>query len=221
MDAHDSYAVARTQFEADFARTGTPVLPARYRRNAVIVAQGDRTSAIYYIRTGRVKLAICSPAGKQAVVAVLGPGDYFGESALIARPAQNATAIALTNCSVLAIERTAALRLLESDRRFATQFRSYLVERIVRTEDDAADQLMNPAEKRLARLLLLLADPVPAGEDRILPRISHESMAEMIGTTRSRVTVLLNKFRRLGHVSRDRGLVIIHRSVADIIDQPS
>ena len=211
---------ARTQVEEDFARTGTPALPARYRRNAVIVAQGDRTSAIYYIHTGKVKLTICSPSGKQAVVAILGPGDYFGEAALIARPAQNATAIALTNCSILAIEHRAALRLLENDSAFAKRFRSYLVERLVRAEEDVADQIMNPAEKRLARLLLVLAEPAAGSRDSILPRISHESIAEMIGTTRSRVTVLLNKFRRLGYVSRDHGLVIVHRSLAEIIDSP-
>lgn len=216
-----SYGTAKTQAEEDFARTGIPALPVRYGRNAIIVAQGNRATAMYYIRTGKVKLTICSPAGKQAVVAILGPGDYFGECSLIARPWQNATAVALTNCSILTIEQGAALRLLASDSRFAERFRAYLVERIVRTEEDLADQIMNPAEKRLARLLVTLAEPTTRGGDWILPRISHESMAEMIGTTRSRVTILMNKFRRFGYISRDRGLVIIHQSVMEILDSPS
>lgn len=215
-----SHGTAKMQAEEDFARTGIPALPVRYRRNAIIVAQGDRAAAIYYIRTGKVKLTICSPAGKQAVVAILGPGDYFGECTLIARPFQNATAVALTNCSVVTIEQNDALRLMASDGRFAERFRAYLVERIVRAEDDLADQIMNPAEKRLARLLLSLAEPTTRGGDWILPRISHESMAEMIGTTRSRVTILMNRFRRLGYISRDHGLVIIHQSVMQILDAP-
>jgi CRP-like cAMP-binding protein len=191
-----------------------------HRRNSVIFAQADRADAMYYLSEGRVKLMICSPSGHQVAVAILGPGDYFGECALLPRSFHHTTAVALTNCSIVRIEHDTALRLLDTDLRFALRFRGYLVERIIRLEDHIAQQMMHSAEKRLACLLLLLAEPVPGDTERVLPRVSHEMMAEMIGTTRSRVTVLLNKFRRQGHLSHRRGSVVVHASIADLTVHP-
>ena len=194
--------------EAYLKSTGPARTIARYRRGAIVFAQGDPGNDIRYIQKGAIKLSVLSRIGKEAVVAMLAPGDFFGEGALAGQSVRIGTATAMTPSSVLVIEKEAMIRLLHEEPTFADRFLSHMLARNIRIEADLVDQLFNSSEKRLARTLLLLARYGQANPQRTLPKISQETLAEMIGATRSRVNFFMNKFRKLGFIEYNGGLKI-------------
>jgi CRP/FNR family cyclic AMP-dependent transcriptional regulator len=174
---------------------------AKYRRRDAIFAQGDPARAIYYIQDGKVKLTVVSPHGKEAVIAVLGPGTFLGEECLTGTASNRATATAITSVSTLRIEKESLQTLLNENAIFSKFFTQYLLSRKARIEEDLIDHLFNSSEKRLARTLLLLAGFGENGvEATPLPKISQETLAEMVGTTRARVNFFMNRFRKAGYV---------------------
>jgi CRP/FNR family cyclic AMP-dependent transcriptional regulator len=180
----------------------------KYRRGEVVFAQGDAGNDIRYIQQGAIKLSVLSHVGKEAVVAMLGPGDFFGEGALAGQTVRIGTATATVASSVLIIEKDAMIRVLHHEPAFSDRFISYMVTRNMRIEADLVDQLFNSSEKRLARTLLLLARYGEVNPQRALPKISQETLAEMIGATRSRVNFFMNKFKKLGFIEYNGGLKI-------------
>jgi CRP-like cAMP-binding protein len=189
----------------------------RFEAGAVVFAQGVPANAVFFLETGGVKLSVVSETGKEAVVGILGAGDFFGEGCLAAQPLRMSTAVAVTQVRVLRIPRLDMVRLLREDLDFADRFLSHMLTRNIRIEEDLVDQLFNSSEKRLARTLLLLArygevDTQP----RTLPRLSQETLAEMIGTTRSRVNVFMNKFRRLGFIEYN-GVLKINGALLSVV----
>jgi CRP-like cAMP-binding protein len=188
---------------------GAPRRVAAFARGKVIFAQGEPSETVMYIRQGGVKISVLSRGGKEAVVAMLGPGDFLGEGALTGQPVRIGTATATTPVTVLVIEKHAMLRLLHEEPTFSDRFISFMLARNIRIEADLVDQLFNSSEKRLARALLLLARYTDqSGAERTIPKISQETLAEMIGTTRSRVNFFMNKFRELGFIHYNGGLTI-------------
>jgi len=190
----------------------TSASPARrvvkYRQGEVVFAQGDPSEDIKYIQKGAIKLSVLSKIGKEAVVAMLGPGDFFGEGSLAGQLIRIGTATAVVASSVLTIEKAAMIQLLRDEHTFSDRFISYMLTRNIRIEADLVDQLFNSSEKRLARTLLLLARYGQDNPQRKLPKISQETLAEMIGATRSRVNFFMNKFRKLGFIEYNGGLTI-------------
>jgi len=180
----------------------------KYRRGEVVYSQGDPGNDIGYIQKGAIKLSVLSRSGKEAVVAMLAPGDFFGEGALAGQSVRIGTATAMVASSVLIIEKEALARLLHEEPTFSDRFISYMLTRNMRIEADLVDQLFNSSEKRLARTLLLLARYGHSNPQRTLPKISQETLAEMIGATRSRVNFFMNKFRKLGLIEYNGGLKI-------------
>jgi CRP/FNR family cyclic AMP-dependent transcriptional regulator len=188
-----------------------------YRRKQVIFAQGDPADAVFYLERGQVKLTVVSDQGKSAVVAILGPGDFFGEGGLAGQPVRMATASALTEVSVVRVERQVMIRLLHERSLFSERFMAHLLARNVRFEEDLVDQLFNSSEKRLARVLLLLARFGKEGQtEPVIPKISQEVLAEMVGTTRPRISGFMNKFRKLGFIEYNGGLHI-HSSLLNVL----
>ena len=179
-----------------------------YKKGAVIFSQGDPANDVRYIQKGAVKLSVLSRIGKEAVVAMLAPGDFFGEGALAGQSQRIGTATAVTACRVVIIEKDAMTRLLHEEPSFSDRFISYMLSRNIRIEADLVDQLFNSSEKRLARTLLLLARYGGESPGRPLPKISQETLAEMIGATRSRVNFFMNKFRKLGLIEYNGGLKV-------------
>ena len=191
---------------------------AQYRPGAVVFSQGDPANDIRYIQKGAIKLSVLSHSGKEAVVAMLSPGDFFGEGALAGQSVRIATATAVAASSVLIIEKEAMARLLHQQPEFSDRFIAYMLTRNIRIEADLVDHLFNSSEKRLARTLLLLArygDPNP---QRKVPQISQETLAEMVGTTRSRVNFFMNKFRSLGLIEYSgSGGVTINSALLSVV----
>jgi CRP-like cAMP-binding protein len=182
---------------------------SRCRAGQVIFSQGDPADAIFYIVRGKVKIIVTSERGKEAMIAMLGEGDFFGDTCLIGQPLRAATAIALTESILIRFDKAEMLRVLDAESEFAEMFTLHLLARKSRMEADLADHLLNSSEKRLARILLLLANFDKDGEPKpITARITQEMLAEMVGTTRPRVSFFMNKFRKLGHVDYGGGLVI-------------
>jgi CRP-like cAMP-binding protein len=182
---------------------------AEYRSGAVIYSQGDPCDSVLYIQKGGVKLRVTSHAGKEAIVAMLGPGDFFGEGALAGQPVRMATAVATSASAVLVVEKQQMIRLLHEQHALSDRFLAYVLARNIRVEADLVDQLFNSSEKRLARTLLLLARYGKRDTPhRVLPKISQEMLAEMVGTTRSRVNFFMNKFKKLGFIDYNGGLKI-------------
>ncbi len=180
-----------------------------YRKDTIVFSQGEPADAVFYLRKGRVKLTVVSDQGKEAVVAILGEDVFFGEGCLIAQPRRMATATTLTPCSILRLDRSAMVRVLHAEPTFAERFITHLLARNIRVEEDLVDQLFNSAEKRLARVLLLLANFGKEGTpEPVIPQISQETLAEMVGTTRSRVNFFMNKFRKLGFIEYNGGLEV-------------
>jgi CRP/FNR family cyclic AMP-dependent transcriptional regulator len=178
-----------------------------FRRSEAIYSQGDPAKTILYIETGGVKLTVVSKAGKEAVLAILGPGDFFGEGCLAGQSIRMGTATAITPTKALLIDKNEMIRVLHSDKSVADRFLSYVLSRNIRIEEDLVDQLFNSSEKRLARALLLLARYGKEDKpQKVLHKISQETLAEMIGTTRPRVNFFMNKFRKLGFVKYNGGL---------------
>jgi CRP/FNR family transcriptional regulator, cyclic AMP receptor protein len=182
---------------------------ATYQRSDILFAQGDPCPTVMYIQTGAVKLSVLSKIGKEAVVAMLGPGDFLGEGCLAGQPLRMATATAMAPSRVLVVQKDAMIRLLHKQHAFSDRFITHMLARNIRIEEDLVDHLFNSGEKRLARTLLLVArygkQEAPA---RVLPKLSQEVLAEMIGTTGSRVNFFMNKFRRLGFIEYNGGLKI-------------
>lgn len=173
-----------------------------------LFSQGEPANQVFYILDGSVKLAVTSAAGKEGVITILGPGDFLGESCLAGQPLWIATATTMTQGSALVIEKAEMLRLLHAEHEFSDRFISYMVTRNLRTEEDLIDQLFNSSEKRLARALLLLARYGKPNQALTLPTVSQEVLAEMVGTTRTRVNFFMNKFRKLGFIHYNGGLKI-------------
>jgi len=181
----------------------------QYRRSQKIYSQGDSAKTVIYIQQGGVKLSVVSAAGKEAIVALLGPGDFFGERCMTGLPFHTGTATAMTPTVVLVIPKSEMIRLLHKEHKLSDLFISYLLSRNIRVEEDLIDQLFNSIEKRLARTLLLLARYGTQNQpQKVLPKVSQEALAEMIGTTRSRVNVFMGKFKKLGFIHNDGGLHI-------------
>jgi CRP-like cAMP-binding protein len=188
-----------------------------YRKSQKIFSQGDPAASVLYIQQGGVKISVVNESGKEAVVAMLGPGDFFGEGCLAGQPVCMATATAITPTTALAIEKNEMVRVLHEEHAFSDRFISYMLARNIRVEEDLVDQLFNSTEKRLARTLLLLARYGKQNHpDTLLPRISQEMLAEMIGTTRSRVNFFMTKFRKLGFIHYNGGLQV-HNSLLSVV----
>lgn len=181
---------------------------ARYARGTVIFSQGQKADSVFYLQQGGAKLSVVSSAGKEAVVAMLGPGDFVGEGCLAGQPLRMATARAVVPTRVLRIPKREMMRTLHDQPALSDRFIAHMLTRNIRIEEDLVDQLFNSSEKRLARTLLLLAQYGAEGEPRSLPRFSQETLAEMVGTTRSRVNVFMNKFRKLGLIEYNGGLTV-------------
>ena len=181
----------------------------RFARGATVFAQGAQAHSVFYIQDGGVKLSVLSSAGKEAVVAMLGPGDFFGEGCLAGQTLRMGTATALVPTTVLRIQKREMMRTLHAQSTLSDRFIAHMLARNIRIEEDLVDQLFNSSEKRLARTLLLLAR---YGDEerpqRLLPKLSQETLAEMVGTTRSRVNFFMNKFRKLGFIQYNGGLKI-------------
>ena len=188
-----------------------------YRTNAAIFAQGDVADSIYFLRKGKVKLSVVSNRGKEAVIALLNAGDFFGEGCLAGQVKRMATASAMTMSSVIRVEKAAAVSVLTSEPEFAAAFMHHLLSRSIRIEDDLVDQLFNSSEKRLARVLLLLANFGKEGKpETVIAKISQQTLADIVGTTRSRVSFFMNKFRKLGFVQYN-GHLEVHSSLLNVI----
>ncbi len=190
----------------------------QFPKNKVIFAQGDPSEAVFYIQNGRAKLTVVSKHGKEATIALLGEGDFMGEGCITSdQPLSVASATAITDCCVLRIEKGAMLKVLHAEHAFSDLFVAYLVVRHNHTQADLVDQLFNSAEKRLARTLLLLAHFGKEGRsENVIPKISQETLAEMIGTTRARVNFFMNRFRQLGLIDYNGGLEV-HSSLLDVV----
>ena len=178
----------------------------KYAPGRVVFAQGDAADDIRYLQKGAIKLSVLSHIGKEAVVAMLGPGDFFGEGVLAGQLIRIGTATAISTSSVLSIDKATVSRLLRDEPTFSNRFLSYMLTRNIRIEADLVDQLFNSSEKRLARTLLLMARYGGTDPQRVLPKISQETLAEMIGATRTRVNFFMNKFRKLGFIEYSGGL---------------
>ena len=193
-----------------------------YRKDQIVFRQGDPADAVFYIQSGKAKKTVVSEQGKEAVVALLGPGDFFGESCLGGELLRLSTVSALTKAAIARISKADITRVIREEPAFAELFISHLLTRNSRVEEDLVDQLFNSSEKRLARTLLLLANFGKEGRpEPIVAKVSQETLAEMIGTTRSRVSFFMNKFRKLGLINYN-GSIEIHSSLLNVVlrDQP-
>jgi len=204
------------------AKVGVGKAILEFQKNQNIFSQGDVADTVFYLQKGRVKLTVLSEQGKEAVVAILEPGQFFGEGCLNGHPLRMATTTAMEECLVTSIAKEAMIALLHTEPKFSEMFMAYLLTRNSRVEEDLIDQLFNSSEKRLARLLLLLAHFGKESSPRpINPSISQETLAEMIGTTRSRVSYFMNKFRKLGLISYN-GKIEVRNSLLSAVlhDKP-
>ncbi len=194
-----------------------------FRKGQTVFAQGEPAEALYYLRKGQVKVTVISELGKEAVIAILGHGSFFGEGCLTGQQVRMASATAMTDCVAIRLEKAAVIRMMREDALFSEQFTAYLLARNARVEADLVDQLFNSSEKRLARILLILANFGKEGKpEPIIPLISQETLAEMIGTTRSRVSFFMNKFRQLGFIDYN-GHIEVHSSLLNVVllDDPT
>jgi CRP/FNR family transcriptional regulator, cyclic AMP receptor protein len=188
-----------------------------YRKDEVVFAQESPTDAVFYIHKGKVKIAVTSEQGKEAVIALLGAGDFFGEGCLIGQSRRLASAVAMSDCEVMRVEKATMIRVLHAEPAFAEMFMAHLLTRNSRIEEDLVDQMFNSSEKRLARALLVLANfgkeggPLP-----ITTQISQETLAEIVGTTRPRVSSFMNKFRKLGFIDYN-GDIKVHSSLLSVV----
>ncbi|MGA8292781.1 MAG: Crp/Fnr family transcriptional regulator [Rhodoplanes sp.] len=193
-----------------------------YSKDQVVFSQGDPADAVFYIQKGKVKVTVVSEQGKEAVVAILGAGDFFGEACLAGQPRRLATVAVMADSVIVRLEKAAIIRVIHIEPAFSELFIAHLLDRTIRVESDLVDQLFNSSEKRLARLLLLLANFGKEGKpEPLIAKISQETLAEMIGTTRSRVSFFMNKFRQLGFIDYNGGIAV-HSSLLDVVlhDQP-
>jgi CRP-like cAMP-binding protein len=215
---------ARSEFDpqAFLAEIGEGKTVQTFHKNEIVFSQGEPADRVFFIQKGRVKAVVLSEQGKEAVVGIFEPGQFFGEGCLNGQPVRISTIAALEDCVITAITKTAMRQVLRGEPKFSEFFRSYLLSRNIRIEEDLVDQLFNSSEKRLARLLLLLANFGKDGSlQPIKVRVSQETLAEMIGTTRSRVSFFMNKFRKLGFISYN-GQIEVHNSLLNAVlhDKP-
>ena len=204
------------------ARIGEGRTISTCRKGESVFSQGDIADSVFYIQKGKVKVTVVSEHGKEAVVAILGADEFCGEACLAGQPKRMASATALTDCDIMRIEKDAIIRALHDEPAFSGMFLEHLLARTMRIEEDLVDQLFNSSEKRLARALLLLANFGKEGRpEPIMTKVSQETLAEMIGTTRSRVSFFMNKFRKLGFISYN-GTIEVHSSLLSVVlnDRP-
>ena len=188
-----------------------------FPRKQPIFGQGDPADAVFYIRSGKVRLSVLSKSGKEATIGVLNEGDFFGEGCLTGQPFRMCSATSLTDCTVMRIDKKTMMDVIHREREFSDMFVAYLLTRNIRYEADLVDQLFNSSEKRLARILLLLAHFGKDGKPEVaIPRISQETLAEMVGTTRGRVNFFMNRFRKMGFV-RYNGELEVHSSLLNVV----
>lgn len=217
-------AVARTRklaafdVEAFLANSGLGRKIVELEKKNTVFSQGDEADAVFYIQKGKIKLTVISTRGKEATIALLGAGDFLGEECIAAmQPQRLTTAATLTQCTVLRINKKEMVRVLDEEKTFSEVFVSYLLARNIRIQEDLIDQLFNSSEKRLARALLLLARFGKEGTpELVIPKISQETLAEMIGTTRSRVSFFMNRFRKLGFIEYN-GTLSVHSSLLNVV----
>jgi CRP-like cAMP-binding protein len=200
------------------AKIGEGRTISKYRRDQIVFSQGDPADAVFYVQKGKVKVTVVSNKGKEAVVAILGAGEFCGEVCLAGQPRRMSTVTAMSESMVMRLEKASIIRVLRGEPAFSEIFISHLLARTIRVEEDLVDQLFNSSEKRLARLLLLLANfGKEARPEPMIAKISQETLAEMIGTTRSRVSFFMNKFRRLGFVNYNGGGLEVHSSLLNVV----
>jgi CRP/FNR family cyclic AMP-dependent transcriptional regulator len=192
---------------------------AAFSKKQTIFVQGDSSDAVFYIQTGKIKLTVVSQTGKEATIGILNEGDFFGEGCLTGQPRRLCAATAMTDCSVMRIDKKSMMEVLHREHAFSDMFVAYLLSRNIRYEEDLVDQLFNSSEKRLARILLLLAHFGKEGvPETLIANISQETLAEMIGTTRSRVSFFMNRFRKLGFIDYHAGNDLqVHSSLLNIV----
>jgi CRP-like cAMP-binding protein len=199
------------------ARIGDGRSIGKYRKGQVVFSQGDAGDAVFYIQKGKAKLTVVSEQGREAVIAILGTDDFFGEGCLAGQTKRIATVTAMSDSIIARLEKSAIVRVLHEEPAFSEKFIAHLLGRSIRVEADLVDQLFNSSEKRLARLLLLLANFGKEGApEPVIPKISQETLAEMIGTTRSRVSFFMNKFRKLGFIHYNGGIEV-HSSLLNVV----
>jgi CRP/FNR family cyclic AMP-dependent transcriptional regulator len=197
--------------------TGLGRKVGRFQRKETVFAQGDPATNVMYIQEGGVKLSVVNTSGREAVIAILGPGDFFGEGCLAGQAVTMATATTVAPTVVLVIDKDEMIRVLHGEHEFSDRFIAYMLTRNIRVEEDLIDQLFNSSEKRLARTLLLLARyGSPGDPQKVLPKVSQEMLAEMIGTTRSRVNFFMNKFRKLGFIQYN-GSIHVNNSLLSVV----
>ena len=192
---------------------------ATFAEKKMIFAQGDSSDAVFYIQKGKVKLSVVSESGREATIGILNEGSFFGESCLTGQPLRLCSATAMTDCTVMRIKKKSMMEVLHREHAFSDMFVAYLLTRNIRYEEDLVDQLFNSSEKRLARVLLLLAHFGKDGKpESVIPTISQETLAEMVGTTRSRVSFFMNRFRKLGFIDYRGGDALqVHSSLLNIV----
>jgi CRP/FNR family cyclic AMP-dependent transcriptional regulator len=189
-----------------------------FPKKQTVFSQGDTADSVFYIQEGKVRLTVVSKIGKEATLGILNEGEFFGEGGLAGQPLRMGSAIAMSDCELLCIDKKAMMDALHREHEFSDMFVAYLLARNIRYEEDLVDQLFNSSEKRLARILLLLAHFGKEGvPETVIPRISQETLAEMIGTTRSRVSFFMNRFRKLGFVDYGGGGLQVHSSLLNIV----
>ena len=197
--------------------TGLGRKVGEFQAKEIVFAQGDPAKNVMYIQEGGVKLTVVNTSGREAVIAILGPGDFFGEGCLAGQPVTMATATTVAPTIVLVIDKNEMIRVLHGEHEFSDRFIAYMLTRNIRVEEDLIDQLFNSSEKRLARTLLLLARyGKPGVPQKVLPKVSQEMLAEMIGTTRSRVNFFMNKFRKLGFIQY-KGAIHVNNSLLSVV----
>ena len=188
-----------------------------FAKKQTVFAQGDATDAVFYIQKGKIKLTVISSNGKEATIGILGEGDFFGEGCLAGQKQRMGSATAITNSEILRIDKKVMMEALHREHKMSDMFIAYLLARNIRYEEDLVDQLFNSSEKRLARILLLLAQFGKEGVPQtVIPEISQATLAEMVGTTRSRVNFFLNRFRKMGFIHYDGGLQV-HSSLLNVV----
>jgi CRP/FNR family cyclic AMP-dependent transcriptional regulator len=205
------------------AKVGEGRSVGKYGKDQIVFSQGDPADAVFYIQKGKAKVTVTSEHGKEAIVATLGEDDFFGEGCLAGQPLRMATVATMAECQLMRLEKEAIVRVIHDEPAFSEMFIAHLLARTIRVEEDLVDQLFNSSEKRLARMLLLLANFGKEGRpEPLIAKISQETLAEMIGTTRSRVSHFMNKFRQLGFIDYDGGGVTVHTSLLNVVlhDQP-
>jgi len=199
------------------AKIGQGKTHTDHPKNQKVFSQGDAAQAIFYIQKGKVKLTVVSKQGKEAVIAILGAGDFFGEGCLAGQPLRMSSVTTITECSIVRLDKADTVRVLHDEPAFSEMFLHYLLSRNIRIEEDLVDHLFNSSEKRLARVLLLLANfGKEAKPETVIPKMSQETLAEIIGTTRSRVSFFMNKFRKMGFIAYN-GHLEFHSSLLNVV----